>query len=172
MYELWHGGGSPFRRDGSHVDHVLDRSGTKVSLLGETRSLLRMLKFDPLWRESILAISSTCDEPTWARECLRLFTVDDERNVAFADLFRGYDEIYHDCKSKHMEKILRKAQSSDPSITFDDFIFFDNQTNNIDAVSRKAGVFSVYCPQGMIPGIFEKGVERWRAQRKQKGGSL
>lgn len=167
MYELWGGGGAPFRRDGSSHTHVLDRSGTKVNLLGESRDILRLLKYDPAWRGTIVGISSTCDEPSWARECLQLFTLDDERRVPFAELFRGFEEIYSDNKSNHMRKLLQKAQAVDSTVKdFSDFIFFDNQTNNIHDVSR-IGVCSVYCPHGMVPGVWEKGLSEWRSRRKR-----
>lgn len=170
MYELWGSGGSPFRRDpsGSH-EHVLDRSNTKVRLLGETRRLLQMLKFDPEWSNNFVAISSTCDEPAWARECLSLFTLDDERRVPFASLFEGLEEIYSARKSQQFQTLLKKIQKQDPSIhgDFRDFIFFDNQRNNIEDVSR-IGVTCVYCPEGMQRGIWEKGLTAWQQDREKQ----
>jgi magnesium-dependent phosphatase 1 len=166
MYELWGGGGAPFRRDGNHHTHVLDRSNTKVNLLGESRAILQMLHFDPAWKDTIVAISSTCDEPSWARECLQMFSLDDARKVPFAEVFKGYEHIYSDRKSNHFRKLLREAKAVDPTIRddFRDFIFFDNQTNNIHDVS-KLGVTCVYCPQGMQRGIWERGLVEWKSRQ-------
>ena len=72
MYELW-GGGSPFseNKDGT----LTDRSGTRVRLLGDVKNILYELKTDPQYKDSIVAVASTCDEPDWGRECIRKFPV-------------------------------------------------------------------------------------------------
>ena len=172
MYELWGSGGAPFKRDNASHEHVLDRSHTKVRLLGETRRILQMLKYDPEWNtNTFVAISSTCDEPAWARECLSLFTLDDERRVPFATLFEGLEEIYSARKSEQFRTLLKKIKKQDPTIhdDFRDFIFFDNQRNNIDDVSR-IGVTCVYCPEGMQRGVWEKGLASWRQNQVGKAG--
>ena len=68
MYELW-GGGAPFKenKDGS----LSDKNGTRVQLLGDVKNILHELKTDPKWSDSIVAVASTCDEPRWAKECIR-----------------------------------------------------------------------------------------------------
>ena len=68
MYELW-GGGAPFKenKDGS----LSDKNGTRVDLLGDVKNILYELKTDPKYSESIVAVASTCDEPRWAKECIR-----------------------------------------------------------------------------------------------------
>ena len=70
MYMLW-GGGSPFTR---HDDNTLsDRGGSKVKLLGATAKILDELKQPPYTDTKVAWVSCT-DEPTWAAECLDLFT--------------------------------------------------------------------------------------------------
>ena len=68
MYELW-GGGAPFKenKDGS----LSDKNGTRVDLLGDVKNILYELKTDPKYAGSIVAVASTCDEPRWAKECIR-----------------------------------------------------------------------------------------------------
>ena len=72
MYELW-GGGSPFteNKDGS----LSDRNGTRVRLLGDVKNILYELKTEPQYKDSIVAVASTCDEPDWGRECIKKFPV-------------------------------------------------------------------------------------------------
>ncbi|KAG8347984.1 putative Acid Phosphatase [Trypanosoma vivax] len=169
MYELW-GGGAPFKAVDKDQNSALDRLNVRVSLIGETRELLQSLAADEKWKNTQLAISSTCDEPRWALELLRLFQFKDRagRQVPMLSLFGDLVEIYKANKAKHHRTILQKAQKVDPSIKddFSDFIFFDNQQNNIQDVSS-VGVTSVYCPDGMVRGVFERGLQAWREGRKK-----
>ncbi|ORC91556.1 uncharacterized protein TM35_000051520 [Trypanosoma theileri] len=177
MYQLWGGGGSPFRIDTngkeknhSHSSAAIDKAGTTVSLIGETRTLLQELLTDPKWRNTYLAVSSTCDEPRWAMELLHLFKFTDRagNQVPMLSLFGDLVEIYSANKAQHHRTILKKVQKLDPSIKddFSQFIFFDNQTNNIESV-RSIGVSSVYCPSGLVGGVFERGIKEWREKQKK-----
>ena len=144
----------------------------------------------------VVAAASTCDEPSWARALLKEFELSPSyylqsgeskkeghtpvfaaeeaplphkgAPVKMGALFAGFDDIYNHCrKPTHMANILKKAkeQLGDDSITFKDFIFFDNQTDNIRDCA-KIGVCGVYCPNGMTGGVWEKGLEQWRAAQK------
>ncbi|RNF05123.1 4-nitrophenylphosphatase [Trypanosoma rangeli] len=170
MYELWGGGGAPFKVDPKDPNTAIDRAGTKVRFLGETRELLQKLSTDPKWSSTSLAISSTCDEPRWAMELLHLFQFTDSsgKEVPMLTLFGDLVEIYAANKASHHRTILRKLQERDPSIKsdFSQFIFFDNQTNNVANVSS-IGVTSVHCPRGMLAGVFQRGIQQWREKQKK-----
>ena len=68
MYELWGRGGAPFTltKNGS----LKDRGGEEVQLLGDVRNIMLELKTDEKWKDTVIGVASTCDEPTWARECI------------------------------------------------------------------------------------------------------
>merc|ERR1711976_66657 len=85
MYELWGGGGSPFtlRKDGN----LTDRSGTTVHLLGDVKNLMAEFKTDPTWSDSIICVASSCDEPSWARECIQKFPVGKDHKLKLKDVF-------------------------------------------------------------------------------------
>ncbi|KAF8284006.1 putative magnesium-dependent phosphatase-1/HAD phosphatase, family IIIC, partial [Trypanosoma cruzi] len=170
MYELWGGGGAPFRADPSDPNGAFDRAGTNVRLLGETRELLQKLSTDPKWSSTSLAISSTCDEPRWAMELLQLFQFTDSsgRRVPMLSLFGDLVEIYSANKASHHRTILRKLREKEIDVKedFSQFVFFDNQTNNVESVSS-IGVTSVYCPRGMVSGVFERGIQQWREKVKR-----
>ena len=177
MYELGSRGGTPFHRH-TDEDTLIDCNGTHVQLIGETRAVLvaltNMMQSNKRNKNSswpVLAIASTCDEPTWAKECLRLFRLStsdtlSRKEESFSSIFAGFDEIYGGCrKTHHFGEILRKAQEKLPngsSVAFKDFLFFDNQRDNVEHVS-KLGVCCVYCPRGLEPGVWDRGLEVWRS---------
>ena len=69
--ELWGGGGPPFK---AHDDSTLvDRAGNRVQLLGITSKIMVEMKKSSIQS----AFVSTCDEPTWAAQCLEMFKVKD-----------------------------------------------------------------------------------------------
>ena len=73
MYELW-GGGAPFQpvSGKTGVSTLIDRSGTKVRLLGDIANILHELRCDH--PDVITTWVSCTDEPRWAQECLDKFT--------------------------------------------------------------------------------------------------
>ena len=161
MYELW-GGGSPFKqnKDGT----LSDRSGTRVHLLGDVKNILYELKTDPKWKDSIVAVASTCDAPEWARECLRKFPVGD--GLTMSDVFsEDVTEIYEaNGKDKHMREIAKKTR-----VSLDQMIFFDNQTNNTSCVAAMEGPTVVYTPEGLTRELFEEGLSKFPAPGKVLG---
>ena len=72
MYMLW-GGGSPFTQCSG--GDLADASGTKTYLMGAVRQIFHELNTDPSWAGTKVAVASSCDEPAWARECLKKFRV-------------------------------------------------------------------------------------------------
>ena len=150
MYELW-GGGAPFKpnKDGT----LSDRNGTKVHLLGDVKNILYELHTDPKWKETVVAVASTCDEPKWARECLKKFSVGGD--LKMSDVFReDVTEIYKAYgKDVHMKEIAKKTGAS-----LDEMIFFDNQTNNTSCVAAMKGPTVVYTPEGVTRDLFQVGI--------------
>ena len=155
MYELW-GGGAPFKenQDGT----LSDKRGTRVRLLGDVRNILHELKTDAKWSGAIVAVASTCDEPSWARECIRKFPVGD--GLKMVDVFQeNVTEIYKaHGKDNHMRAIAEKT-----GVSLQEMIFFDNQTNNTSCVAGMQGPTVVYTPHGVTRELFEEGVARFPA---------
>ncbi|CAD2215620.1 hypothetical protein AGDE_10528 [Angomonas deanei] len=138
MYQL--SGGSPFtiprnnntNKKGKQNDHetnnnnkkeeepsydaLLDRSGTAVRLIGETRQVLTTLLNDPRYAETYVAVSSTCDEPHWAAELLEKFKLEkinhNNQNkkewVPMGSLFTDLKEVYYASKADQHRTILKK----------------------------------------------------------------
>ena len=154
-YELW-GGGAPFKhnKDGS----LCDRNGTKVDLIGDVKSILYELKTNPKWADSIVAVASTCDEPRWARECIKKFDVGS--GFKMFDVFtEDVTEIYKaNGKDNHMREIARKTGAE-----LTEMIFFDNQTNNTSCVAGMKGPTVVYTPNGVTRALFEEGISKFPA---------
>ncbi|CAC9533229.1 Acid Phosphatase [Leishmania donovani] len=168
MYQLW--GGAPFKPHKQNPSIMIDKSGTEVRLIGESRDVLQTLATNPKWANTYLAISSTCDVPSWARELLGTFEFTDcaGKTVPMHSLFGDRIEIYKANKAKQHEMILQKVNRVDPSVSeYAQMLFFDNQTDNVHHVSG-IGVTSYYCPSGMTKGTFEKGLEVWRRAQLSK----
>lgn len=161
MYQLR--GGSPFKPHKSNPSVAIDSSGEEVHLIGEARDILQALATDPKWANTYLAVSSTCDHPSYAQELMNLFKFTNAQGaqVSMNLLFGDFQEIYYAGKDRQHYTLLQKIHRVDPSVSeFSQFLFFDNQTNNIRSVSA-IGVPSCYCPNGMTKGVFEKGLKIW-----------
>eukprot|EP00796_Vickermania_ingenoplastis_P011892 gene11892-8177_t len=175
MYQLH--GGAPFKADAKNPCVMIDSSGTRVGLLGETRELLSQLAFAPEWagdghgnNKTYLAISSTCDYPKWAEELLQKFTVPHPTTggtVKMNSVFHS-KHIYYASKSQHHKKILQEIHNMDPTVEdVSQMLFFDNQMNNIGDVS-KAGVPSCYAPNGMQKGACHNAVQAILTHRTER----
>ena len=66
MYHLW--GGSPFSPTPN--GNVKDRANTTVKIIGDLREILLDVQTDSKWSDTKIAVASSCDEPSWARECI------------------------------------------------------------------------------------------------------
>lgn len=144
MYELW-GGGAPFTT--SAAGSVKDRSGRRVSLLGNAKDALQAIADEPeIWSAGV---ASSTDEPDWARECMAKMTVDSGSKRSVASCISVVD-IAKGRKSGHFERLRKKT-----GIEYEDMMFFDNEMRNCESV-EPLGVFCVYTPRGMTE-------EKWSA---------
>ena len=91
MYELW-GGGSPFSYN-SQNGNLRDARKNDVYLLGAVREIMFDLKVNEKFKNSIIAIASSCDEPSWADECLRKFKIGPNLDIELGSVFE-HSEIY------------------------------------------------------------------------------
>ena len=55
--------------------NVKDRGNTTVEIMADLREILLEIKSDPQWDQTKMAVASSCDEPSWARECIRLISI-------------------------------------------------------------------------------------------------
>lgn len=91
MYELW-GGGAPFSYNPKNGD-LIDSRQRGVYLLGDVRDIMYQIKTGEEFKDSIIAIASSCDEPSWADECLRKFRIGPNLDVELKTVF-SQSEIY------------------------------------------------------------------------------
>jgi len=156
MYELW-GGGTPFT---SHDEglYLSDRRGVKVELLGDVRNILNELKTSEKWSSTCVAVASSCDEPSWARECINKFSIGD--GFMIKDIFSEKRmEIYKaTSKQVHFKAIQKKCSN----IPFEEMMFFDNEMRNCTAVA-KLGVTVVYTPDGVTRKSLEEALDKYPA---------
>lgn len=154
MYQLWGGGGPPFRVAPNRVD-LIDAKGTVVRLLGLSSQILHDIKVSPELNEPKIAWVSKCDEPEWAIECLHLFVT--QPGKVPLNKIADSCEIYHGSKQVHFRNLKKKF----PDIDYSEMLFYDNQMDNIQAVS-KLGVKCVFCPEGMTTEVWEQGLDMFR----------
>ena len=157
MYQL--SGGSPFKEDSNN--NLIDRKGKKVSLLGITDRILDDMKTLPVWKNTKIAWVSTCDEPSWAKECLKKFKTNP--NKLLLENCSDTSQIYYANKSQHFKNIKKEFKD----IPYEEMIFFDNQMNNISDVSP-LGVHCVYSPDGMTKKVWETGLKSFENKKDEK----
>ena len=170
--QLWGGGGSPFKptSDGN----CQDRSGTKVEIMADLRPILEEVKTDPKWKETKVAVASSCDEPSWARECIQLIQINS--NIKLKNIFDpNLTEIYKSPKSVHLKEISKKS-----GIDLKDMMFFDNEWGRFECRCKqysvniilscfigncqtvaKVGVSVVYTPKGVTRSLFEEAMTKF-----------
>jgi magnesium-dependent phosphatase 1 len=140
MYMLW-GGGSPFSQQPN--GDLKDSAGKKTYLMGAVREIMHELKTSPRWAASKVAVASSCDEPAWARECIKKFCVGD--GVPLSDIIApNLIEIYK-ARSK---QVHLTAISKASGVAFEEMMFLDNESGNCRAVAQ-LGVTVVYTPNGV-----------------------
>lgn len=70
MYEL---SGAPFRPDPkAPTTRVVDRAGEVVTLMGDSREILRELAEEEAWKDAEVAYVSRTEYPEWADACLKV----------------------------------------------------------------------------------------------------
>ena len=152
MYELW-GGGAPFRKGPNGT--LRDRQGTTVQLMGVSREVLRALKREAEWSETIVAFVSRCDEPSWARECMHRFVLDDG-GLTMADVV-DIEIIRKQNKRKMFEQI-----EAETGVPFYEMIFYDNERGNCVDVAP-LGVRCVYTPEGLTENAWNASLRAYEA---------
>lgn len=152
MYELW-GGGGPFKavQTGGTCSKLVDKSGKEVLLLESIQQIFTEIT---AWGEGVkIAWVSCCDEPSWADECLNLFTTAEGATLSS---ICDSSQIFKANKQTHFARL--KAQF--PDISYDEMIFFDNEEGNIRNV-EKIGVHCVHCPTGINMALWSQTLERY-----------
>jgi len=156
MYELW-GGGAPFTAT-NDPNQILDSKHVPVTLCGDIRGTLQMLRQDATFSDTKVCYVSCTDEPTWAAECLELFKCDDGTplsKVVHAEL----NQIYKANKQTHFRQLQEAT-----GIAFADMVFFDNEKHNCQSVS-KLGVVCIHCPNGMDKDVWTDALETFAASK-------
>ena len=180
MYELLYfsgGKGAPFTYSPNYATDgtLLTRGKEPVRLLGQVRDVLRELYCDTTsWsgdnNNVQVGISSRTDQPEWARELLKKFTITvdkaDEGNpnaptFAMKDVFTGPIEIQHDSKVQHFQRI-----ASQTGAAMEDMLFFDNELGNCQKVAA-LGVVVVYCPEGVTMQLWEQALQAFPQESGQ-----
>ena len=148
MYMMWGSGGAPFKtKDDGHSAE--SKTGQKVQLLGDVRQILEHLLEHPEIESgnTKLALASTCDEPDWARELLRVFKLTHpktKQKIPMGDLFHAHEIYGASNKHPHFHSIKKRF-----NVEFHEMAFYDNQHNNIRDVS-KLGVHCILTPDGVM----------------------
>eukprot|EP01065_Artemidia_motanka_P007070 TRINITY_DN13473_c0_g1_i2.p2 TRINITY_DN13473_c0_g1~~TRINITY_DN13473_c0_g1_i2.p2 ORF type:complete len:188 (+),score=49.85 TRINITY_DN13473_c0_g1_i2:28-591(+) len=150
MYHLWGGGGAPFKQAAG--GDLTDNAGTNVRLMGDVRAIMTSLHRDAQWKGTAVAVASCCDEPAWARECLRLFQI--EGGASLSDVV-AHVQIRKAAKTVHMRKIAEEVGCRP-----EEMIFFDNERGNLTTVAP-LGVTCVYTPDGVTDRLWRLGLERF-----------
>lgn len=125
---LW-GGGSPFSVDKTSGD-LKDCNGKKTYLMGAVRQIMHELKLaDPAkWGPNgvSVGVASSCDEPSWARECISKFQVAPDGTTLADVISPNLIEIYKArSKQVHLTAISKAA-----NVDFRDIMFLDNERGN------------------------------------------
>ena len=156
--------GSPFTK--KNDDECAAKDGEAVKLLGHTRKAWSAVCGGDEWADCRVAVASRCDEPEWARQLLKLFTVDDGRTFWQALDDGRLAEIYKGNKKQHLKALKQKT-----GIAYEDMLFFDDDRDNIEHVSE-IGVVSVLTPDGVTHEAWEQGLRRFMENRTyvRRGG--
>lgn len=158
---LWHPememcAGPPFTRDAKGT--VKDCSGTPMRLMGNSRSILQVLKTDRRFAGVQVAFVSRTECPDWAKELIQLMPVYETFTMADCSHMELH-QIYPNDKKVHFTRIHKLS-----GVAFADMLFFDNEIRNIRSVST-LGVTSIYTPDGMTEASWEAGLLQF-SQRK------
>ena len=127
-----------------------------MRLLGVCGSIFHDLKYDDTFSETICAIVSCTDEPTWANECLQKFKTTPGKEPLLHSVHSS--QIYKANKQKHFKAL----QNQYPDIPFCEMIFFDNEMHNITTV-QKLGIHAIYCPNGMTEEVWMGALQEYSA---------
>ena len=77
--------------------------------MGDVGAILEELATQAKWKDTTVAIASTCDEPSWARECLNKFPLGPKLKMIEA-FHPDVMEIYSGrSKDSHINTIAKKT---------------------------------------------------------------
>lgn len=143
----------PFRL--STPTTVVDRVNTRYSFYDSVPRILHALR----GKNILIAAASRTHAPVHARQVLSLLEIESEKAI---DYFHHL-EIYPGSKITHFKRI---AKATD--IDYEDMLFFDDELRNAE-VDEQLGVCMVHVPDGVEPGVVDKGVREWRRRREERG---
>ena len=147
--------GAPFQpgSDGG-LKTLLDKSGAKVKMLGISGTIFHDMRHDATFRDTVCALVSCTDEPSWAEECLLKFKTSpgNESLMTCVDS----SQIYKANKQAHFQALQKEY----PDISFQEMMFFDNEKHNVTTV-QKLGVYSIFCPDGMTEQVWTEALEAY-----------
>lgn len=113
-----------------------------------------------------MGVASRTSAPELGREMLRLLRVpgvEDADPVVAIKVFDAGLEIYPTNKLRHMEALQKRT-----SITYEDFLFFDDESRNRNVETLGVTMFLVR--DGVTWDAVEKGVRAWRRRHGHSGG--
>ena len=151
-----------------------DCQGEEVSFLKDVKSILLELKTSDKWKESQVAVASTCNEPSWAHECIEKFSVG--KGILLKDVF-GHKEIHYGndfltrllSNGYDIEKLFSfvgnkadhlRSISKATGVALTDMIFFDDRMHNCRSVAG-VGVTVLYTPHGITREAFEYAIDKF-----------
>lgn len=144
MYKLW-GGGAPFTV--TETGDLTDKRGRAVYLLGAVADVLFELKTDPKWADAVVCVASCTDEPAWAQECMRKFSIGGGHCIKDVMMV---EEIRFNNKQVHLKNIAAKT-----GVALEEMLFLDNERGNCNDVAS-LGVTVAYTPNGVTTAAWEK----------------
>lgn len=148
---MWGGGGSPFKVQEN--GNLTDKAGTDVTLMGHARNIFKLLHTDEAWKDTLVAFASKCDEPSWGRECIKKFVI--ENDTVLGDVVKNII-IDQRNKKEHIKEHCKNLNINN----FEDIIFFDNERGNCDSVAS-LGCTVIYCPDGLTKKVWEEGLKQF-----------
>lgn len=140
-FTLWNAGGTwcdhtnpPYARVNGYIEDAL---GSKIVLYKDVKDILQLLSEANI----PMALASRTGAPSWARELLRLFSIEH---------YFKHEQIYPGSKVEHFGHIQEAT-----GIDFSDMVFFDDEMRNIHDVGR-LGVEAVLVNNGVTMNIIKK----------------
>lgn len=164
--ELYMMCGAPWSKD--ELGRVTDTCGTELRVYPAAIESIRLIldpdgPFQSSGVGAEVAFASRTNRGKWAMEALDLLRLDEGTSLreAVGDLV----EIFPGTKRKHFEALRKKS-----GVPYSQMLFFDNERINVEEVGQ-LGVTSIYCPGGMSQGAWEKGLETYARNARQRSAA-
>lgn len=149
--ELYMMSGAPWERD--ELGRVTDVGGEEIRIYPAARESIKMILQHEAFADTLVAVASRTDRGRWACQAMELLTV--AGNTSLCEAVGDLSEIFPGSKKSHFEKLRAKT-----NVAYHEMCFFDNEQINVLEVGQ-LGVTSIFCPGGMSPGAWEKGLETY-----------